>query len=246
MATQEIIRIGKCIYCGTSDGKLTKEHALPFGLSGDLVLHEASCEKCARITSAFEMSCLRGLLARTRAKLNLQSRHPKPVTTVFKIDHGFGWEKTELDAKQFAGMNILPLFEPPAFLSGGRVGGQVKIRGWDTLNLGSPLPQLPHLAKKSKVVYQYDIDLHVWAFARMLAKIGYCCAVAHLGLDKISDAYVLPSILKQKDDVQTWVMVRFRVDENVRITPHIQNCSPLTDWIKSGFCEQDVGKCSKK
>jgi hypothetical protein len=135
MASQEVIRIGKCIYCGAVTRKLSDEHAIPYGLSGDLVLHDASCGECARITSAFEMHCLRGLLAKTRARLNLKSRRPKAVATVFRIDHGFGWEQTVQNAKQFAGMNILPVFEPPGFLRGQRTDKQIRILGFDPLNV---------------------------------------------------------------------------------------------------------------
>jgi hypothetical protein len=205
MANREAIKIGKCIYCGTSDGLLSDEHAIPYGLSGDLVLREASCQKHAAITSEIELRCLRGLLGRARAKLNLRSRRPKPVTTVLQIDHGSGWKEIKLDAKQFAGMNPLPWFEPPAFLNGQRIDGQIRVRGWDTLNLGSPIPSFLRATEKPKVSFRFESRLDVWAFARMVAKIGYCCAVAHLGLEKISETYILPSILGESNDVQTWV-----------------------------------------
>jgi hypothetical protein len=202
---QEVIRIGKCIYCGTSDGKLSDEHAIPYGLSGDLVLHEASCQKHADITSVIELRCLRGLLGRARAKLNLRTRRPKLVTTFFKFNHGFGWNKTAVDAKEFAGINPLPVFDPPAFLRGQRIDGGIKIRALDTLNLGSPIPNLPGIVKGRKLSYKFEAKLDVWVFARMIAKIGYCCAIAHLGLEKISETYILPSILGDSNDVQTWV-----------------------------------------
>ena len=205
MASQEVIRIGKCIYCGAINGKLSAEHAIPYGLSGNLVLHDASCGDCARITSAFEMHCLRGLLAKARARLNLKSRRPKPVATVFKIDHGFGWEQSAQDAKQFAGITPLPVFEPPAFLRGQRADEQIRIRALDPLDLGNPLPSLPSANTRGNVTVEFTIDMDVWAFARMLAKIGYCCAVAHLSLRRIGEVYVLPSILGQSNDVQTWV-----------------------------------------
>jgi len=42
-------------------------------------------------------------------------------------------------------------------------------------------------------------------FARLLAKIAYGFAVANFGSGIIRDAYVLPSILGQTDDVGKWV-----------------------------------------
>jgi hypothetical protein len=201
---EDFVSIGKCLYCGTEEGELTKEHAIPYGLSGTLILHKASCRDCAKITSAFELSCLRGLLARTRARLNLKTRRPKPVTTVFKVDQGFGLQKTERDAKMFAGINVLPVFEPPAFLIGQKSEGGVKVCALDHLNLGNPIPIIS-VEKTTQVKIEYTLNLDVNAFARMIAKIGYCCAVAHLGLDKMSENYVIPSIVGTRQDVQTWV-----------------------------------------
>ena len=47
---RQVTKIGRCIYCGTTEGKLSEEHITPYGLGGLLVLQEASCERCARIT----------------------------------------------------------------------------------------------------------------------------------------------------------------------------------------------------
>jgi hypothetical protein len=44
--------IGHCIYCGGTSG-LSREHILPFGLSGTAELPEASCERCRKITGQF-------------------------------------------------------------------------------------------------------------------------------------------------------------------------------------------------
>jgi hypothetical protein len=205
MANFEVIRIGKCIYCGTSTDILTAEHAIPYGLNGDLILHDASCKNCAKITSQFEMSCLRGLLGPTRAKLNLKTRRPKNVMTAFKVDHGMGWETASVDARQFAGLSVLPWYEPPGFLTRQYFDGEIKVRGWQNLFPGNSSFDLASLTKTSQTTFEFKVDLDVWAFSRMLAKIGYCCAVAHFGLAKMSDIYVLPSIIGTKLDVQTWV-----------------------------------------
>lgn len=45
---------GKCIYCRKSDIVLSEEHIIPYGLNGNQVLLNASCEDCSKITSAFE------------------------------------------------------------------------------------------------------------------------------------------------------------------------------------------------
>jgi hypothetical protein len=69
--------IGKCIYCGTTAGPLQDEHTVPYGFNGGSVLLEASCKKCADVTSAFEMVVLRDTLAAARAAIGARTRHRK-------------------------------------------------------------------------------------------------------------------------------------------------------------------------
>jgi hypothetical protein len=54
--------VNLCIYCGRSDGLLTREHILPIGLGGGLILPAASCRACQDITKNIETKCQRGNL----------------------------------------------------------------------------------------------------------------------------------------------------------------------------------------
>src|SRR6186713_2037472 len=69
--------VGKCIYCGTSKGKLSDEHIVPLGLGGKTILPEASCSVCADITSAIEGHCQGRMLGPLRIGLNYPTRHKK-------------------------------------------------------------------------------------------------------------------------------------------------------------------------
>src|SRR5205807_9538393 len=69
--------IGQCIYCGTTEGPLQDEHTVPYGFNGDSVLLEASCKKCADITSAFETVVLRDTLSAARAAVGAKTRRKK-------------------------------------------------------------------------------------------------------------------------------------------------------------------------
>src|SRR5262245_1110250 len=79
MATQPKLfpPVGRCIYCDTADGPLSKEHVIPFGLGGNFILPRASCKACAKITSAFERTCLRQMYGDLRTKYGAPSRRPK-------------------------------------------------------------------------------------------------------------------------------------------------------------------------
>lgn len=61
------LNVGACIYCGDKTPPLSREHVLPRGLgggsapdgySGALVLQNASCEICRRVTQKIEEQCL--------------------------------------------------------------------------------------------------------------------------------------------------------------------------------------------
>lgn len=71
--TREAIEIGKCIYCGTTERKLTDEHITPFGLSGRMELLNASCRPCADITRDIENVVL-GSMRAARAALKTKTR----------------------------------------------------------------------------------------------------------------------------------------------------------------------------
>lgn len=68
---------GKCIYCGRDDTELTDEHIVPFGLGGKLVLEQASCKACAKVTGKVEGARLRAMFAPLRSRAGLPSRRPK-------------------------------------------------------------------------------------------------------------------------------------------------------------------------
>src|ERR1022692_2258605 len=69
--------VRRCIYCGTTEGRLSDEHVTPYGLSGRLVLVDASCDRHAKVTSALEKRILRDMLFAARAALGTRTRDPK-------------------------------------------------------------------------------------------------------------------------------------------------------------------------
>jgi hypothetical protein len=84
---------GHCIYCG-GDGKLTKEHIYTQGLSGGLILPDASCATCQKEIHSFETICMRQSKRRTHAHcrrlqrlrpLRLDSMHCAPRGSIRRI-----------------------------------------------------------------------------------------------------------------------------------------------------------------
>lgn len=68
---------GYCIYCGkegSSEVILTREHIIPEGIGGNLVLPEASCDDCQRIIHDFETTIIRGHFGVARFKQGIFSK----------------------------------------------------------------------------------------------------------------------------------------------------------------------------
>lgn len=66
--------INHCIYCGASDVKLGREHVMPFGMQGRMVLPKSSCDKCSLITGRIENFVLGRMLIDLRIRYGLKSR----------------------------------------------------------------------------------------------------------------------------------------------------------------------------
>jgi hypothetical protein len=146
--------VGTCIYCGaTHPVPLTKEHILPQGLGGGLILPESSCETCRRITQDIETTCLRHMSLLTyRLKAGLvQHLHEIPS-----------------HVKERPHFLLLPIAkDPPGILDGRQVG--------------LPMRYDLRLAANTHPAITPTIDLV--QYFRMIAKIAHGFAVARAGID---------------------------------------------------------------
>lgn len=76
--------IGRCIYCGSTNPPLSKEHIIPQGLNGVEYLKQASCEVCRQATHSFENTFLRQMTWPIRRHLGAGGRNkdqPEKLTT---------------------------------------------------------------------------------------------------------------------------------------------------------------------
>jgi hypothetical protein len=196
--------VGLCIYCGGKDA-LTEEHVVPFGLGGRLILSDASCPRCAKITSGFERKVLRGFMRDARTAGSLPTRHPKdrPSTISHEIKRGNHFESIDIPVAASTGFLQLPILQPPAFLDGRPPIRGTNIIGFETIAFGKRPDEVLSTVGTNALRATANIDAH--AFVRMLAKIGYCCAIAAIGTFPRSEVPVLPLILGTADDDSTWV-----------------------------------------
>lgn len=204
--TQNLGTIGKCIYCGDSSSKLSNEHIIPIALNGPFVLTSASCQKCASITSKFEMDVLRASLIQARLGLNMYTRHPSrrpPTYEIIGIRNGKEI-KIQVPIEDLPAMITLLLYPPPAHLEKRPYKRGIQIFGAQLHSFSEP--SLDQFTAKYGIqglkVHHHYKGL---SFERLLAKIAYGFAVASYGIDSIDEKYVLSSILGEKEDIGLWL-----------------------------------------
>ena len=198
--------VGHCIYCGVKNN-LSKEHILPFGLSGTAILPHSSCSNCAKVTGEQERRVLRGFMWDVRVYLGLKSRnkHENALSEYpLIIMRGGVQETVMLPLDEYPILLHFPIFAPPAFLNPSGYTNGIRIRGIETVSFGpKPTEVLSNLGASSISQNKYQKPV---SFARVIAKIAYAYAAAEGTLDKIKgNPLVLPAILGNTDDIGRWV-----------------------------------------
>jgi glutaredoxin len=156
--------VGRCIYCGAgAENRLSREHIVPIGLGGGLVLSKASCESCSKITQKFEEICLRKIFLPYRVYVGLM-RHRKELRESIKENGEF--------------LIIPRIFGEPGLICGRPPGNPLVF----TYLLYADGQEIDHHVQR---LAAGEICFDMAAFARMLAKIAHSYVVAELGLDGV-------------------------------------------------------------
>jgi hypothetical protein len=176
--------VGRCIYCGAGPGtRLSREHIVPIGLGGGLVLPKASCESCSKITQKFEETCLRNTFLPYRVYVGLM-RHPQELREGVKENGEF--------------LVIPRIFGEPGLIYRAPPGRSLAF----TYQLHADGDEIDrHVQRLAAGEIRFDMD----AFARMLAKIAHSYAVAELGLDGI-DPELPDLILGKNSDLASYLI----------------------------------------
>lgn len=202
--TQRVV--GQCIYCLTRERPLSREHVIPLGLNGDLLLLEASCPSCARVTSRFERDALRSALIGPRTGLRMRTRRPHQRPTWFPllVERQGRREKILIPAEEYPAFLATPVFAPPAHMSGDPYASKIVVRGLGRTQVsGLPLPALQR--KYGGEYVGVEIAYQPVQFAKLIGKIAYGYAVLVMGLGAIANADVLPAIRGDSTDIGRWV-----------------------------------------
>ena len=202
--TRHATKIGRCIYCGTTEGKLSEEHITPYGLGGSLVLLEASCERHARITSALEKRILKDMFFAARAALRTRTRRPKDRATpqpIF-VERAGRIEKVDAVWQDHWKVIQLPIFPLPACIDGRSYASGIECISMDVFELGERGEEIARRHHADKVLPpKYSAE----DFARFVAKMAYGYAIERYGLNAFERVYVLPALLGESNDIGRWV-----------------------------------------
>lgn len=204
--------IGSCIYCGSTEGRLTDEHIVPKGLGGTLILEKSSCDACAEVTSKVEHRVMRGFLDHGRQAMGIKGRKshrrvlPSEVAqTLVRSDERL--EVVDVPSVDAIKLMHLPVFAAPAFLtpqSPPRFPREdLNVVAIDTATFGLEGNKVFREHKAKGVHFEDKMD--VWAFVRMLAKIAHGHHVAVRGLFPLEESPLLPIILGKSPDAANWI-----------------------------------------
>jgi hypothetical protein len=179
--------VGKCIYCGTAEWesgsgrKLGDEHIIPLSIGGNLLLPQASCKRCERLTCQAETIALDNHLQGPRRYLGLKGRTPahKQRRKLPLFVPG-AEEKVMVNVEDYPSTLYLPRLGNPPILQPLVSQAEVPQPGWffQWFNYREGVLRSKYGVERWAAV---AIDLPI--FCRMLAKIGHAYAAANIGLD---------------------------------------------------------------
>jgi hypothetical protein len=186
---------GKCIYCGapSPEEERSREHIIPFGLGGGLILLRASCAKCSLTTAAIETICLREMFLAYRTHFQLPSYRKKMRPTRLPITLNFGThrEKRYIPVGDHPNVLAKPRLPNAGITIGLPCGPPLRVIEYMLFgDQGDIVSKMRRLGIRAAVVEGYfRLDI----FAQMLAKIAHAFAVAELGFNGFE--HFLPDLI---------------------------------------------------
>ena len=197
--------IWRCIYCGSNQHRLGKEHIVPFGLGGRVVLPRSSCisedpkkePRCSEITKDIERQCLRRMLGPLRIRLDMPTYRPEERPKTLKVRVGQEDEnkcfvytgELEVPSEDFPRVLVLPTFPGlPRIMTGASTtpdwaGGLFSnINKDDVIAFHDKYNCWPEIAA-----------VHPLYFFRLIAKIAHSWTVAAEGFDTFRPFYPISS-----------------------------------------------------
>jgi len=199
---RESTYIGRCIYCGASDVRLGEEHVSPFGLNGLIILLDASCGDCAKVTSQVEFHVLRHMWGAARAWMGYRSRHPNPKRYAQKVIRNGEKETIIVPLSDALKIIELPIFKAPSALLGQGYADRIECVSKDQFVLVESINDLTRRLCVDEICPpEFDPEI----FARFIAKVSYGYAIERYGWEAFESIYLRSAILGTTTDIGRWV-----------------------------------------
>lgn len=202
--TRRVRPVGYCIYCGASGSDLSEEHVVPLAFGGNIILPEASCEKCRVITSKFEMFCARKIFGPYRVRSGAPTRRPNLRPTNLPlglIDSDGGRREVEVPAAEHPAALLLPVFAKPRIL----VLPDEERRGTFKMWIALPDTDVLSLPQRHNASAIKLGSFEILSFCRLLAKIAHGAAFLDLNWTTTWEPLLLDLILRKTESYDVLV-----------------------------------------
>jgi hypothetical protein len=198
---KEYPSFGECIYCGAKadEVELTDEHIVPFSLGGNAVILDGSCKVCAAETTRIENEVGRKVLLDFRTHANVQTRRKKRRPTELPFTYALADNEQRTMTVPIADhpyFTPLPVWGLPGLLQGKPPTAQFEhykahVFYWIPPSMQQTLGLKP--GEHAQLPFP-EFRINHEYFARAIAKIAYCQAVAQFGLHEFR-RLVLPNLI---------------------------------------------------
>lgn len=181
---------GRCIYCGDTESRRSREHVVPYALGGTHVIQDASCPACRDNTNSYETEILERMWGDARISANAPSRRKKQKPKEILTGHP---KKVRIKRSEYPGQFVFYNMDLPGILKGSPAFEDTSAN-W-TFSAVSTSDSL----ESFEATYGTAPTFQLWhfpnSFSRMIAKIGYCHVLTELDLDDFQPT-ILPHILR--------------------------------------------------
>jgi hypothetical protein len=172
---------------------------MPFSLGGNAELRQASCRKCEAVTSYLDGYLARAIYHHLRVHTDTQSRSGHPEVLSAEIELKDGRKTLTLPTGEHPFFLNMPVWGYPGVLRGLQPTSDFgDARAHVYWSIPPTMRQTLGLRDgEAAIVNDTSRPINMPTFARAIAKIGYCHAVAHYGLSGFR-RLVLPDLILGK------------------------------------------------
>ena len=174
--------VGRCIYCVdvVAEG-LSKEHVMPFGMGGGIILRDASCARHKAAIDPFENHVVQKQFGPVRHMHGMPSRNDRPTYYPGAVKRNGLVRKEDVPLEYFPDILVLPVFtKPPTILQAGKpcLVSLTEVRNYHNKDANAA-KLVAYGAEEIIVVPEFRPDY----FIRWLAKVAHGVAVANYGME---------------------------------------------------------------